>query len=59
MRVETFEIAGQAIKKAVAIKDNLIFGLRKANGVPENLSEEEKEYGLVSYKAIGTTEFWM
>jgi hypothetical protein len=38
----------------------LTFGLRKANPVPEDTrSPEDKEYGLVSYRAIGSTEFWI
>jgi hypothetical protein len=59
MRVDNFQIAGQAVKKVVTIKDNLTFGLRKAQIAVESTLEEEKEFGLVSYKAIGDTEFWL
>lgn len=39
------------------VNDNLTFGLRTAK--VEDEKEEDKEFGLASYKKIGDTELWI
>ncbi len=60
IKVDHCAVGGLEFKKSVIIKDNLAFGLRKAGdrtydtGVPQ-----AEEYGLVSYKKVGDTDFWL
>lgn len=56
MRVDNFTLGGKTYTKSIVCKDNFRFGLRaKANA---NQMREEF-YGLVSYKFVGDTEFWL
>ena len=72
LRVDHFSVGGQNYSKSLIMKDNLKFGLRprdqtKDNREPEMVTkqagetldeEESPSEGLVSYKAVGDTEFW-
>ena len=73
MRVDHFTIGGKTFSKSIVVKDNLKFGLRPrdaanddikqeviARKVDEPISEEnDPEEGLVQYRAVGDTEFWL
>ena len=60
IKVDHCAVGGSEFKKSLIIKDNLAFGLRKAvdrgyeSGAPQG-----EEYGLVYYKKVGDTDFWM
>lgn len=56
MRVDHYSVGGQNFSKSVVLKDNLRFGLRKRTVQAEEKSEM---YGLVSYRIIGDSEFWL
>lgn len=58
MRVDQYEVGGQKHSKSQIIKDNLTFGLRPAFK-EEEIKEEDKEYGLFSWKKVGETEMWI
>jgi hypothetical protein len=58
MKVDTFTVGGETYKKSLVVKDNLHFGLRNTK-LDKEVLEEEKQYGLVTYKRCGSTEFWM
>lgn len=60
MKVDSCSVAGQDFKKAIIVKDNLAFGLRRATDTPYEGNEEEQEInGLVSYTKVGATDFWL
>jgi len=56
MRVDHFSVGGKDFSKSCVIKDNFKFGLREKTQVAAGSGEL---YGLVSYKMIGDTEFWL
>ena len=60
MKVDNCSVGGAEFKKSVVVKDNLSFGLRKAvNKDYEGSQNHVEENGLVSYKKVGDTDFWL
>ena len=64
MRVDHFTVGGNFFSKSIVLKDNLRFGLRQKEAaddvVADNSADEaETENGLVSYKPVGDSEFWL
>jgi len=59
MKVDHFEIGGKKFSKSVVMKDNFTFGLREARKDQIKLDNEPEEFGLVSLKPVGDTEFWL
>lgn len=60
IKVDHCAVGGVEFKKSVIIKDNLAFGLRKAMDRPyDSATTTGEEYGLVSYKKVGDTDFWL
>ena len=58
MKVDTRSVGGNSFRKAVITKDKLAFGLRRATDL-EYAEGVEVLNGLVSYKKIGATDFWL
>ncbi len=66
MRVDHFTVGGSFFSKSIVQKDNLKFGLRHREPQEElveqgdnSVDEDDTENGLVSYKQIGDSEFWL
>ena len=66
MRVEHFTVGGLQFSKSIVFKDNFKFGLRQKDLNQEaqqedynSADEDDTENGLVSYKQIGDSEFWL
>lgn len=56
MKVDHFSVGGKDFSKSVVLKDNFRFGLRQKTN-QDSLNKDT--YGLVSYKYVGDTEFWL
>lgn len=65
MRVDHFTVGGDFYTKAIVIKDNFKFGLRRKEEHQDELlndnsdNEDDVDNGLVSYKPMGDSEFWL
>ena len=60
LRVDHFSVGGSTFSKSLVLKDNLRFGLRQRKQtapLPENT--QECDFGLVRYKVVGDTEFFL
>lgn len=58
IKVDTCSVGGNSFKKSIITKDKLAFGLRRATDLAYT-PEQEILNGLISYKKIGTTDFWL
>ena len=58
MKVDTCSVGGKDFKKSIITKDKLAFGLRRATD-QEYSKPEEQLNGLISYKKVGRTDFWL
>ncbi len=60
MKVDHCSVGGVEFKKSLVVKDNLTFGLRNAHDSNyETATQAAEETGLVSYKKVGQTDFWL
>lgn len=73
MRVDHFTVGGKTFSKSIIVKDNLKFGLRPRDQSRDAIKQEvlvrkagetseiidDPSEGLVQYKPIGDTEFWL
>ena len=73
MRVDHYNVGGIEFSKSLVIKDNLKFGLRQRDQTNDEVKqktivrvtgeayeeEDDPEEGLVQYRTIGDTEFWL
>ena len=54
---EEYVIGGERRKKSIVYKDQYTFGIRKVEG--DQLVGQPEQFGLVSYKPIGSHQFWL
>ena len=60
IKVDSCSAGGIDFKKSIILKDNLAFGLRRATDRPyDSPALPVEENGLVSYKKVGDTDFWL
>jgi len=60
MKVDQCSAGGLEFTKSIVLKDNIAFGLRKACDRHYDLpASPVEENGLVSYKKVGDTDFWI
>jgi hypothetical protein len=60
MKVDNCSVGGADFKKSIIVKDNLAFGLRRETDRAYEGNEKEEELnGLVGYKKVGGTDFWL
>lgn len=57
MQCETYEVAGKTYHRSVVYKDKFTFGFSDKQS--NNYMPLPEQYGLVSYKPVGTKEFWL
>jgi hypothetical protein len=60
MKVDSCSAGGLEFNKSIVLKDNIAFGLRKAcDRHYDTPASPVEEFGLVSYKKVGDTDFWV
>lgn len=60
IKVDSCSAGGLDFKKSIILKDNLAFGLRRAIDKSYDVpASPVEEFGLVSYKKVGDTDFWL
>jgi hypothetical protein len=60
MKVDSCSAGGLEFNKSIVLKDNIAFGLRKAcDRHYDAPASPVEEFGLVSYKKVGDTDFWL